>query len=196
MDVYFRVITNIPGTAASIITISQAPSRFSFDPSWMNPFYQINSFNGQGSSGALNVGAVSTFGMWAWADTHDIFNTAALTGQKVTTVLRGVLVRTYGTVDVVGGDSVTGCVITITTGAASAMVDQAVCKVTVDAVNTVAAKAMTVTVSVSTGGQADASAQVSVSAAVGHELHRHSCCVQQQSRRAARVIKHTMVQHN
>lgn len=160
VDVYFRVITAVPGTAANIISIDSAPSRFSFDPSWTNPYYQINSFSGQGTSGSLNIGAVSTLGMWAWADTYDVFNSAALTGQKVSVSLRGVLVKTSGTMDVEQGDSVTGCVITSGAGAASAMVDQSVCKVSVDTVNTVAAKGMTVVVSLPAGNQADVSAEV------------------------------------
>lgn len=133
---------------------------FSFNPSWNNPYYQFNSFNGQGTAGVLNIGAVTTLGMWAWADTYDIFNTAALTGQKVTTVLRGVLVKTFGSMDVIGGDTVTGCVITDGSGAATTLLDQTVCKVTVDVVNTVPDKGMPVVVSLPNGNQPDVSTQV------------------------------------
>lgn len=152
MEVYFRIVSNVPSAATPAISISSSPGRnFVLDPSWTNPYYQINSFNGQGNTGTLNIAAITTLGVWAWADAYDIFNTAALSGEKITTTLHGVAVRSYGTMDGVTGDSVTGCVITDGSGAADVIVNQAVCKVTVDAVNTMPAKNMVVSLSLADG---------------------------------------------
>lgn len=144
-----------------MISINPAPSPFSLNPSWYNPYYQFNSFNGQGSSGSLNIAAVATLGMWAWAEAYDVFNTAALTGQQVSTAVRGVLVRSYGALDASVGDDVSACGLPDGTSAATTALGSAVCMVHVNAVNSAPAKGLAVTVSLSAGTQVEPSAQVS-----------------------------------
>lgn len=171
-DIFFTVRATRTGTAANAITLvtsptANIPSALSLWPSWASPYYQFNNFNGASSSaGSLQVGATSTLGMWAWADTYELFNTAALNGQQVSTSLRGTLVRSYGALSSSSGDALSGCVVGTAAGApraAAVAIDalRRVCSVNVNAVNAVPAKQLLVTLSIADGVSADQTAQVS-----------------------------------
>jgi hypothetical protein len=102
--------------------------------------------------------------MWAWADSYDVFNTAALTGQQVSTAIRGMAVKSYawGTPNTNTGDTLSNCM--LSSGAAQATAAlagaNAVCMVHVNAVNTAPAKGLAVTVAVAAGMPPDPSTQV------------------------------------
>jgi hypothetical protein len=105
--------------------------------------------------------------MWAWADAYDVFNTAALTGQQVSTTIRGMAVKSYalGSPNVNFGDALSSCMLPggalqATAALASA---NAVCMVNVNAVNTAPAKGLPVTVAVAAGMPPDPTTQVSFS---------------------------------
>jgi hypothetical protein len=133
-------------------------------PTWRAPFYQFNNFNGaSNSAGAMSVDQVLTLGVWAWADRYDLFNTAALNGQQVSTAVRGMLVRNHGS-PAVASDTPTCSISTTSSPRPAAVAVDAVrraCVVTVNAVNTVPAKQLAVTLTIPdvTGDQ---SAQVRV----------------------------------
>lgn len=112
--------------------------------------------------------------MWAWADAHELLNTAVLTGQQVSTALRGVLVRNWGISGSGGssnsGDALSGCSIAATASgprAASVAIDslRQLCSVNVNAANTVPAKGMAVTLTIQAGALAAQSAQVQAGSA-------------------------------
>eukprot|EP00879_Flechtneria_rotunda_P000373 GHRR01000465.1.p1 GENE.GHRR01000465.1~~GHRR01000465.1.p1 ORF type:complete len:1109 (+),score=342.16 GHRR01000465.1:4020-7346(+) len=162
VEVFFMVTVNSYGTFSSAITVNAPPGPFAISPKWSNPFYQFNNFNGQGATGALQIAAVATLGMWAWSDAYDIFNTAVLTAQRVSTTVRGVLVKSFGAMNTDMGDLVQSCTSSNTAAATTAVVDS-VCLVHVDAVNVLPAKDLAVTVSVIARTQPRGqSAQVSV----------------------------------
>jgi hypothetical protein len=102
--------------------------------------------------------------MWAWADAYDVFNTAALTGQQVSTAIRGMAVKSYtwGTPNVNTGDALSNCMLPSGTSQATAALASAnaVCMVHVNAVNTAPAKGLAVTVAVAAGMPPDPSTQV------------------------------------
>lgn len=168
VDLYFEVATSIPGLSPGLLSINPAPSLFSLNPSWSNPSCQFNSATGAGSTGSLNIAAVSTLGMWAWADSYDVFNTAVLTGQQVSTAIRGMEVRSYarGSPDVNNGDALSNCMLpggTVQATAALASAD-GVCMVHVNAVNAAPAKGLAVSVAVAAGMPPDPSTQVRLNA--------------------------------
>lgn len=133
-------------------------------PTWRAPFYQFNNFNGaSNSAGVIFVDQTLTLGVWAWADRYDLFNTAALNGQQVSTAVRGMPVRNHGSSN--GASDTPACSISTTSSprAAAVAVDavRRACVVTVNAVNTVPAKQLSVMLTIPdmTGDQ---SAQVRV----------------------------------
>lgn len=119
---------------------------------------------------------MTTLGIWAWADTYDVFNTAALNGQQVSTALHAVLVKSYGSSSSSGGgDVVSGC--SVPAGgprAASVAIDaiRRACRVNVDAVNSVPAKQLAVYLSITDGAAPDQSAQVCTHTSTGIDVCR------------------------
>jgi hypothetical protein len=174
-DVFFSVKARA-GTAASVLTVVNTPSAAvaaaaSLWPSWPAPFAQFNSFSGaSGSAGSLSIEGIASLGMWAWADSYDVLNTAALTGQQVSTALRGVLVRNWGSspASTNSGDAISACAVTAPSAAAGAprpasvAVDslRRLCSVSVNAANSVPAKGMAVTLTIQDPALAAQSAQV------------------------------------
>lgn len=164
VDVYFQVATSIPGPSNALLSVNPGLSPFSLNPSWSNPAYQFNSATGAGLTGSLNIAAVSTLGMWAWADSYDVFNTAALTGQQVTATVRGMAVKSYaaGSPNLNSGDALSSCMLPGGALQATAALANAnaVCVLHVNAVNTAPAKGLAVTVAVAAGTPPDPSTQV------------------------------------
>lgn len=162
VDVYFTVKATRTGAVAGALTL--ATSLLSLWPSWSVPYVQFNNFNGaSNSAGAINASPVTTLGMWAWADNYDLFNTAVLNGQQVSTSLRGMLVKSYGTYSSATGDILSGCSIAVSSPRAAAVAIDAlrrVCAVNLNAVNTVPAKQLVVTLSIPDGPSPDQTAQV------------------------------------
>lgn len=162
MDVYFTVKSTRTGPIAGALSL--ATSALSLWPSWSVPYYQFNNFNGaSNAAGAINVSPVSTLGMWAWAENYDLFNTGVLNGQQVSTALRGMLVKSYGSSSGTTGDILSGCSIAASSTRAAAVAIDAlrrVCTVNVNAVNSAPAKQLAVTLSVPVASAADQTAQV------------------------------------
>jgi hypothetical protein len=112
--------------------------------------------------------------MWAWADSYDLVNTAALNGQQVSTALRGMLVRSYGSSSGAAGDVLSGCSIPASGGRAAAVAIDAlrrVCAVNLNGVNSAPAKQLVVTLVIPDGAAADQTAQVSMRASLGSSMH-------------------------
>jgi hypothetical protein len=113
--------------------------------------------------------------MWAWADSYDVFNTAALTGQQVSTAVRGMAVKSYafGSPNVNSGDALSSCMLPGGASQATAALANAnaVCMVNVNAVNKAPVKGLAVTVAVAAGMPPDPSTQV------GHSI----CCLEYQA---------------
>lgn len=169
VDAFFTVKAARTGPLAAALAFGgTGPSLW---PSWTAPYYQFNNFNGaSNSAGSLTVSPVATLGMWAWADNYDLFNTAALNGQQVSTSLRGVLVKSFGSLDSSTGDILSGCSIAASSPrAASVAIDalRRVCVVNVNAVNAVPAKQLAVTVSIPAGVSTEQAAQVCCSPCLG-----------------------------
>lgn len=135
---HFAVHTAVPGTYPGVIAVAAGTV---LSPSWLSPqavFYDHR--GGPQLSGSINVAPTSTVGLWVWADSGDVFNTAPLSGQRVTTQLNAAYVRSWGTPAAVPAAptcTVSGSADTIS---GVATLDSTKCVVNVDAVNTAAAK--------------------------------------------------------
>jgi hypothetical protein len=161
VEAYFTVKATRTGPVTAALAFGgTGPSLW---PSWTGPYFQFNNFNGaSNSAGSITVSPVTTLGMWAWAENYDLFNTAALNGQQVSTSVRGMLVKSYGGSSV-SGDTLSGCSIDASSPrAASVAIDalRRVCVVNVNAVNAVPAQDLQVTVSIPDGVSTEQTAQV------------------------------------
>eukprot|EP00775_Hariotina_reticulata_P010661 gene10661-10820_t len=152
LEFTFAVKATTPGTYSSVLYINTQPAvaaaSVSMLPSWSSAPYQFNSFNGHSTTGALNVVAVTTLGLWGWASTSDIFNTAVLSGQQVSASLHGVAVTSFGDMDFLqDGDAVTcASPAANAAGSGAVTVDASLCQVQVNAVNKVSAKGLAIPV--------------------------------------------------
>jgi hypothetical protein len=161
-EAYFTVKATRTGPLAAALAFGRTgPSLW---PSWTGPYYQFNNFNGaSNSAGSITVSPVTTLGMWAWAENYDLFNTAALNGQQVSTSLRGMLVKSYGGLSSATGDTLSGCSIAASSPrAASVAIDalRRMCLVNVNAVNAVPAQGLAVTLSIPDSVSTEQTAQV------------------------------------
>lgn len=175
VDVLFTV--KATQTGAITCALSLVPASLSLWPSWSAPYFQFNNFNGaSNSAGALNIAPVTTVGMWAWADSYDLFNTATLNRQQVSTALRGILVRRYGSSSGAAGDVLSGCSVPASSARAATVAIDAlrrVCAVNLNGVNDVPAKQLAVTLVIPDGASADQTAQVSMPAHQGRAMAVH-----------------------
>lgn len=161
-EAYFTVKATRTGPVTAALAFGgTGPSLW---PSWTGPYFQFNNFNGaSNSAGSITVSPVTTLGMWAWAENYDLFNTAALNGQQVSTSVRGMLVKSYGGSSSATGDTLSGCGIASSSPrAASVAIDalRRVCVVNVNAVNAVPAQNLEVTLSIPDGVSTEQTAQV------------------------------------
>jgi hypothetical protein len=148
-EVTFLVRASVPGTYPTALSLGGAAF---LAPSWSGPPVAFQDHRaGSFTAGSINVTAVATLGLWAWADQADLFNTARFTGTAVTTRLRAAAVRSWGAPLAAAAAAPTcqvdGPSALAAGGAASAAtLNPAACTVTVDAPNAAPVKDLAITV--------------------------------------------------